>query len=51
MPLKPGKSQTIIQYNTRKLIREGYSPDQASAIAHRKAGNYRHRRKKKYSKR
>ena len=54
MSLKRGKSKAVIQYNIRKEIRAGKSPEQAAAISYRKAGMYRHRihrRKKKYSKR
>jgi hypothetical protein len=38
MPLKNGSSKRVIQENTQELIRAGYSPKQASAIAHAKAG-------------
>lgn len=38
MPLKKGKSQETINQNTKKLIKEGYSPDQAYAIANTEAG-------------
>ena len=41
MPLKAGKSQKIISYNIRLLIREGKSPAQAKAIAYKKAGKAR----------
>lgn len=41
MPLRRGSSQRTINYNTKKLIEEGYPPKQASAIAHNKAGKSR----------
>lgn len=47
MPMERGKSKAVIERNTRRLIREGYPPRQASAIAHRKAGDYRKPRRKK----
>jgi hypothetical protein len=37
MPLKPGSSRAIIQENIRKLIAEGYTPQQAAAIAYAEA--------------
>jgi hypothetical protein len=37
MPLKPGSSRVTIQENIRKLIAEGYTPQQAAAIAHAEA--------------
>lgn len=37
MPLKSGSSQKTIEDNIQKLIKEGYPPDQASAIAHSNA--------------
>ena len=37
MPLKPGRSKQTIAENIRKLIREGYTPKQAAAIAHEEA--------------
>lgn len=37
MPLKKGWSKKTIQENTRKEIKSGKSPSQASAIAHAKA--------------
>ena len=37
MPLKKGKSQTIIQYNIRKGIKAGKTRKQAIAIALSKA--------------
>ena len=37
MPLKPGRSKQTIAENIRKLIREGYTPKQAAAIAYDEA--------------
>jgi hypothetical protein len=34
MPLKAGKDKATIQENIRKLISEGYAPNQATAIAY-----------------
>jgi threonine synthase len=47
MPLFQGDSQAIISMNIRKLIEEGYSPEQASAIAYAEAEKYRKARNKK----
>lgn len=41
MPLFQGDTQAIISMNIRKLIEEGYSPDQAAAIAYAEAEKYR----------
>lgn len=38
MPLKPGKSQTIISQNIAEMIRAGHPRGQAIAAAYRKAG-------------
>jgi hypothetical protein len=38
MPLKQGSSRAVISENIRVLIKEGYPPKQAAAIAYRKAG-------------
>jgi|ETNvirenome_6_85_1030632.scaffolds.fasta_scaffold03550_7 hypothetical protein len=38
MPLKEGSSASVIAYNIKKLIAEGYKRAQAVAIAYRKAG-------------
>ena len=47
MPLKPGKSQSTLSSNIRKLYKEGYtSPGQAAAIAYKKAGLARKGKKK-----
>jgi hypothetical protein len=40
MPLFQGDSPQIIQMNIRKLIDEGYSPEQATAIAYAEADKY-----------
>jgi len=45
MPLKSGSSKKVIAYNTRKEIRAGKSPAQARAIALRKAGKSKARKK------
>ena len=37
MPLKRGSSRDVISANIRKLVSEGYPPDQAAAIAYDKA--------------
>lgn len=37
MPLKRGKSKEVISENIAKLVREGYSQKQASAIAYNHA--------------
>ena len=37
MPLKPGRSKQTIAESIRKLIREGYTPKQAAAIAYEHA--------------
>jgi len=37
MPLKPGSSRATIQENIRRLITEGYTPQQAAAIAYAEA--------------
>lgn len=41
MPLFQGDTQAIISMNIRKLIQEGYSPEQAAAIAYAEAEKYR----------
>lgn len=38
MPLKPGSLESVIQANIEKLIKEGYTPEQAAAIAYEHAG-------------
>lgn len=45
MPLQRGSSKKVIEANTKTEIRAGKPPKQASAIAHRKAGDYRKPRK------
>ena len=47
MPLKPGKSKVVIKANIRREIRAGKRPAQAVAIAYRKAGMARRRKKRK----
>jgi uncharacterized protein YdaT len=47
MPLFQGDTQTIISMNIRKLIGEGYSNEQAIAIAYAEAEKYRKARKKR----
>jgi hypothetical protein len=37
MPLKRGSSRATIQENIRRLIAEGYTPQQAAAIAYAEA--------------
>lgn len=37
MPLKKGRSSKTISKNIRQLVREGYSREQAAAIAYHKA--------------
>jgi len=46
MPLKPGRSNKSVSHNIRKLKKEGYSQDQSVAIALRKAGRSRKRKRK-----
>ena len=43
MPLFQGDSAAVIQMNIRKLIDEGYSPQQAVAIANAEAAKYNKR--------
>lgn len=40
MPLKSGKSDTVVSENIRKLMAEGYRQQQAVAIALDKAREY-----------
>jgi len=47
MPLKKGSSKKTIQENIQELIRAGYPPAQAAAIAHREAGKEDEKTKKK----
>ncbi len=44
MPLKSGSSKTVIQANIQQLIREGYPPKQAAAIAYDHAKKGRKKR-------
>jgi hypothetical protein len=41
MPLKKGSSDETVRANIRQLVREGYSQQQAIAIALRQAGKSR----------
>lgn len=41
MPLKRGRSDKAVSHNIRKLIQEGYKPNQAVAISYQKAGRSR----------
>lgn len=43
MPLFQGDSAQIIQMNIKKLIDEGYSPQQAVAIANAEAAKFKKR--------
>lgn len=43
MPLFQGDSEAIIQMNIRKLIDEGYTPQQATAIAYAEASKFKKR--------
>ena len=47
MPLFKGDSPQIIQMNIRKLVEEGYSNEQAVAIAYSEAEKYRKARNRK----
>jgi hypothetical protein len=47
MPLFNGDTPDVIQMNIRKLIGEGYSNEQAAAIAYAEAEKYRKARNKK----
>jgi hypothetical protein len=47
MPLFKGDTPQIIQMNIRKLVEEGYSNEQAVAIAYAEAEKYRKARNKK----
>ena len=46
MPLFQGDSEAVIQMNIRKLIDEGYTPQQAAAIAYAEAEKYKKKRRK-----
>jgi hypothetical protein len=47
MPLRSGKSQKVISYNIREMVRAGHPLKQAQAAAHRKAGKSRKKTKKR----
>jgi hypothetical protein len=47
MPLFQGDSQEIISMNIRKLISEGYSSQQAAAIALAEAEKYKQKRSRR----
>lgn len=49
MPLKEGYSKATIEANIRKLISEGYSQQQAVAIANDEADKWKKRAKKRYN--
>ena len=46
MPLFRGYSEKTKQKNIRKLIKEGYSPEQAAAIAYEEARKWAKKAKK-----
>lgn len=46
MPLESGADKATIERNIQRLIREGYSPQQAAAIAHRRARESKAKRSK-----
>ena len=47
MPLKQGSSKKTVQENIKKLIEEGYKPEQAVAIAHSEANKSKSKKGKK----
>lgn len=46
MPLKRGRSRKVISSNIGELRRSGYPAKQAAAIAYKKAGKSRRKRKR-----
>lgn len=46
MPLKRGTSREVIAENIKTEIAAGKPPNQAAAIAYRKAGKFKSKRKK-----
>jgi hypothetical protein len=47
MPLKSGKSKSVVSYNIEELMKSGYKQDQAVAIALKKARDYGKKKVKK----
>lgn len=45
MPLEQGDTLDVINKNVHKLIKEGYSAQQAVAIAHQEAKKYKKKKK------
>lgn len=47
MPLRKGSSAEVISFNISKLIKEGYKPAQAKAIAYNMARKNKTKKEKK----
>lgn len=47
MPLRKGSSREVISENIRELIKTGKPRDQAVAIAYRKAGKTKYKKRKR----